>query len=83
MTPPNIRATAFALNIFVIHALGDAISPPVIGWISDHWNMDVAFMFVGLTFLIGGVPWLWGAKYLARDAAAVEAMAEPQGASSS
>jgi hypothetical protein len=36
--------------------------------------MDVAFMFVGRTFLLGGVLWVWGAKYLARDTAAVEAM---------
>jgi hypothetical protein len=28
-------------------------------------------MFVGLTFLIGGLFWLWGARYLARDTAAV------------
>ncbi len=34
VTPPAIRATAFALNIFIIHALGDAISPPLIGWIA-------------------------------------------------
>ncbi|MDB5297987.1 MAG: transporter, partial [Phycisphaerales bacterium] len=31
VTHPSIRATAFAANIFVIHALGDAISPWVIG----------------------------------------------------
>jgi hypothetical protein len=47
----------------------------VIGWISDRWNMDIAFLFVGMTFLLGGVLWLWGARYLARDTAAVEAMA--------
>ena len=28
---PSLRATGFALNIFVIHAFGDAISPPVLG----------------------------------------------------
>jgi MFS transporter, Spinster family, sphingosine-1-phosphate transporter len=71
VTPPHIRATAFALNILVIHTFGDAISPPVIGWISDHYNMDVAFMVVSLTFLIGGVFWLWGARYLERDTLAV------------
>ena len=37
--------------------------------------MDAAFLFVGLTFLIGGVLWLWGARYLERDTAAVEGMA--------
>jgi MFS family permease len=67
VTHPSVRATAFAINIFVIHALGDAISPPAIGWISDHWNMNVAFMFVGLMLLVGGVLWLWGARYLADD----------------
>lgn len=71
VTPPGIRATAFAINIFVIHALGDAISPPLMGWIADEWSMDVAFMFVGLMFLVGGMFWLWGAKHLARDTAAV------------
>ena len=79
VTPPGIRATAFAINIFVIHALGDAISPPLMGWISDRWNMDVAFMFVGLTFLVGGLFWLWGARYLAGDTAAVSASVEPRG----
>jgi len=67
VTAPNVRATAFAINILIIHALGDAISPPAIGWISDKWNMNVAFMFVGLMLLVGGVLWLWGAKYLAGD----------------
>jgi MFS family permease len=33
---PSIRATAFAINIFIIHALGDAISPWVIGEIAGH-----------------------------------------------
>jgi sugar phosphate permease len=31
VTQPSIRAAGFALNIFIIHALGDAISPPLIG----------------------------------------------------
>jgi hypothetical protein len=41
--------------------------------------MNIAFLFVGLTFLIGGVLWLWGARYLARDTAAVEAMSTSRG----
>ena len=34
---PSMRATAFALNIFIIHVLGDALSPPLIGapWPTD------------------------------------------------
>jgi len=73
VTSPNIRATAFALNIFVIHLLGDMASPPLIGAIRDRWNMNVAFFLVSLTILFAGVFWFWGAKYLARDTAAIEA----------
>jgi MFS family permease len=78
VTHPSIRATAFALNILVIHALGDVISPPIIGWVSDRWNMQVAFGVVGFMFLVGGAFWLWGARYLERDTAAVEAMTAAQ-----
>jgi MFS family permease len=35
VTHPAIRSSAFAVNIFVIHALGDAVSPALVGLISD------------------------------------------------
>jgi sugar phosphate permease len=35
VTHPSVRASAFALNILVIHLLGDAISPPIIGAMAD------------------------------------------------
>ncbi|MGN6507240.1 MAG: spinster family MFS transporter [Tepidisphaeraceae bacterium] len=72
VTHPTVRATAFAANIFIIHAFGDAISPPLIGWFADRWGLDVAFMVMSLTIVLGGVLWLWGARYLAQDTAAVE-----------
>jgi MFS family permease len=69
VTHPSVRASAFALNIFIIHALGDAISPTIIGAIADasNGNMKVAFLVVSATILLGGLLWLWGARYLARD----------------
>ena len=75
VTPPAVRATAFALNIFVVHLLGDMISPPLIGAIRDRWNMNVAFLAVSVTMLIAGILWFWGAKFLAADTAAVEGTA--------
>lgn len=69
VTHPSMRATAFALNIFLIHALGDAISPPLIGAIADASNMNVGFLVVSVTMLAGGLFWLWGARYLERDTA--------------
>ena len=67
VTHPAIRSTAFALNILVIHALGDAISPAVIGYIASVWNMNAGLFVVSLAILVGGILWLWGAKYLAHD----------------
>jgi MFS family permease len=77
VTHPAIRATAFAVNIFVIHLLGDAASPPLIGKIADMTasptnpthGLNVAFTVVSFFILLGGVLWLWGAKYLGEDTA--------------
>lgn len=72
VTPPAMRATAFALNIFVIHALGDAISPPLIGWIAGQTSMNFAFLIVSAMMIVASACWLLGARYLGRDTAAVE-----------
>ncbi|MFZ3376097.1 MAG: MFS transporter [Chthoniobacterales bacterium] len=70
---PKVRATAFALNILVIHALGDAAAFPTIGFIAGHTNMNVAFLFVSVIMLVAAIAWLLGVKYLPADTAAVEA----------
>jgi len=69
---PEIRATAFALNILIIHLLGDALSPPLLGAVADRSNMNVAFLGVSAAMLISGVIWILGMKFLAADTAAVE-----------
>jgi MFS transporter, Spinster family, sphingosine-1-phosphate transporter len=73
---PSIRATAFALNIFVLHALGDAISPPILGAVAGHTNMNVAFFIVSAMMVLAGILWFWAAKYLAADTHAVEVVSE-------
>jgi MFS family permease len=72
VTQPSVRAMAFAVNIFIIHALGDAAAPPLIGFVADRTNMDVAFLVVTVAMFIAGVLWLCGAKFLAPDIAAAE-----------
>ena len=67
VTHPAMRATGFALNIFIIHALGDVVSPVIIGILSDRYSMNVAFLSVGLMILVSGVLWLFGARHLERD----------------
>jgi MFS transporter, Spinster family, sphingosine-1-phosphate transporter len=69
---PAVRATAFALNILVIHALGDVQAFWLLGYISDRTNMQVAFLFVSGIMLASGLAWLAGVKYLPADTAAVE-----------
>jgi MFS family permease len=44
VTPHAIRAMAFAVNIFFIHALGDAVSPTLLGWLSDRWGLRNALL---------------------------------------
>ncbi len=75
VTHPSIRSSAFALNILVIHLLGDAVSPPIIGFITDltktsanpKGDMNAGFLLVSLTILASGVFWIWGARHLQRD----------------
>ncbi|MCW5765594.1 MAG: MFS transporter [Phycisphaeraceae bacterium] len=75
VTHPSVRASGFAINILVIHALGDAISPPLMGRLMDMTrtptnqlgDMNAAFLMVGLAGLLSGVLWLAGARFLRRD----------------
>jgi MFS family permease len=70
---PSVRAMAFGLNIFVMHAFGDAIAPPLLGLIAGHSNMNTAFLAISAMMLISGLLWLIGSKYLSADMATVEA----------
>src|SRR5439155_18687574 len=58
VTHPSLRAPAFALNIFIIHALGDAISPKIIGMLAKEFakdgvpNMNAGFLAVSGLVLV-------------------------------
>ena len=76
VTHPSMRATAFAVNILVIHALGDAASPPLLGKIVG----PVGGVYRSLERGVhdrrwrdgrGGDPLAPGRPYLAADTAAV------------
>ncbi len=73
VTRSPIRATAFAINIFIIHALGDAISPLIIGFVADLTSLHTAFVAVSALIPISGSLWVWGANHLDEDTAAAEA----------
>jgi MFS family permease len=69
VVPPAMRSTGFAVNILVIHLLGDAISPWIIGWVADASSLDVGFLVVTGVILVGGVAWIYGGRFLERDTA--------------
>ncbi len=71
---PAVRATAFAINIFFIHALGDVQAFWMLGYIGGHTNMHIAFLVVSGVMLAAGLTWLAAAKYLPGETAAVEAL---------
>ena len=60
---PEIRATAMAGQLFIIHALGDAISPRIIGTVSDHSNLNLGLGSTLITMLIAAVIFYIGSHY--------------------
>lgn len=68
VVPPRMRATAMALNILFIHLLGDAVSPTLMGGISDISKSLTFGMLAGAAAIpAGGVILLLGARQLAED----------------
>jgi MFS family permease len=61
------RATAIALEVFAIHLLGDALSPPLIGALSDQFSLAQAVKIVPIAVVIGGCVWAWAARAQARS----------------
>jgi fucose permease len=58
---PRMRATAVAVSIFAIHALGDAPSPALVGVISDASTLAEAMLIIPAAVLIGGMIWTYAA----------------------
>ena len=56
------RASAIALSVFVIHLLGDALSPFLIGVLSDSFSLGEAVKIVPVAVVIGGCVWAWAAR---------------------
>jgi MFS family permease len=68
VTHPSARASAFALNILIIHLFGDAISPVIISLASrGQPNLDRGFILAAALMALGGVIWLLGARHLEQD----------------
>ncbi len=59
----SIRATAIAANLFVIHLLGDAASPTIIGKISDRTNLQIGFLAAVAAVIMASIILFYGMKF--------------------
>ncbi|MCA9681882.1 MAG: MFS transporter [Myxococcales bacterium] len=84
--PNNRRASSMAINVLLIHALGDAVSPLLIGAVSDHTGDLLAGGFFGATaeaaglrlgIALSALPVVVGGLWLLKGANAVDR--HPQG----
>ena len=60
---PEIRATALAGQLLVIHALGDALSPRVIGAVSDRSTLNLGLGSTLITLVLASIIFFIGSRY--------------------
>jgi MFS family permease len=80
----HIRATAIAVNIFIIHILGDVPSPTMMGWVADRRSLQAAFVLPVIAMVISAVILFYGMRFAPplRISAGAAASQLPPGASS-
>jgi len=66
VVPVAIRAMAMAVSIFVIHILGDALAPWLIGAVSDQVGLSKAVLIMPFVVLLSGLIWTGAARYATR-----------------
>ena len=72
----KVRSMAFALNIFLIHALGDAISPALIGRISDAFGLKIAVLGCAAVMLPASILMYYAAKFARAEGRLIRYYAE-------
>lgn len=55
--PAHMRASAMATSIFCIHLFGDALSPVIIGAISDRTSLTTGMMLIPAGFVLSALIW--------------------------
>lgn len=65
--PSHLRERAFGVNTFCIHALGDVLSPLIIGVASDRIGLRLPVLVTVLLLSLAGLILLSGQKSLAAD----------------
>ena len=60
---PEVRATALAGQLLIIHALGDAISPRIIGAVSDRSTLNLGLGSTLITLVLAAIIFTLGSRY--------------------
>jgi MFS family permease len=60
--PSDVRATAIAMELFLIHALGDTPSPRLIGMVSDHSTLATGLGLTLVTMVVAAALLFLGAR---------------------
>lgn len=59
----HIRASALAVNIFIIHLLGDVPSPTAIGWIADRHSLQTGFVLPVIAMALSAAILFYGMRF--------------------
>lgn len=59
----HIRATAIAVNIFIIHLFGDVPSPTMMGWVADKRSLQAAFILPVIAMAVSAAILFYGMKF--------------------
>jgi MFS family permease len=59
----HIRVTALAVNIFIIHLLGDVPSPTMMGWVADKRSLQAAFILPVIAMGVSSAILFYGMKF--------------------
>jgi MFS transporter, Spinster family, sphingosine-1-phosphate transporter len=59
----HIRATALAVNIFIIHILGDVPSPTMMGWVADKRSLQSAFVLPVIAMGVSSAILFYGMRF--------------------
>lgn len=60
---PHVRAAALAANIFLFHLLGDVPSAYLIGYVSDKYSLQLAFLGPVITIALSSAILFYGIKF--------------------
>ena len=62
----HVRATALAVNIFIIHLIGDVPSPTMMGYIADRHSLQTSFVLPVIAMMASSAILFYGMRFAPR-----------------